>query len=260
MDNSTQSFNELAKYYDNDFTNTELGKLLRSRTHDLMVNLFPAGSSVLEINCGTGEDAAFLARQGVQVLATDGSAEMINCSRDKITRLGLSDKVTLKHCRFEELDSILEEGQIFDGILSNFGGINCAEELGILSKNISQRVRQGGYIFLCIMGRWTLWEWLYLGYKRKFTRIRERICGECNWRGYTIRYFSPREALEYFEPYCKLAKISGLGLLLPPTYAGSVVIRYPKFFHFLNFIEKHIESIPGVAQFSDHFILILKRT
>ena len=203
---------------------------MHSRTHEQMTLIFQPGSSVLEINCGTGEDAAFLARHGVQVIATDESAEMIKCSQYKITYLGLTDKVTLRQCRFEELDSILDPGQTFHGIVSNFGGLNCVEDIESLSTKLAHRVKPNGHIFLCIMGRWSPWEWLYLGCKGKFTRIWERMRGKTEWRGQTIRYFTPGQIIKSFTPYCEVSKVSGLGFLLPPTYAGPIVSRYPALF------------------------------
>ena len=263
MKNSTlsagQPFDALARTYDSDFTDTEIGKLLRGRTHEQMAGLFPAGSELLEINCGTGEDAVFLAKLGAHVIATDESAEMISCARDKISRAGLSDKVELKHCRFEELDSVLDKERVFDGIVSNFGGINCSEDIVTLSVTLTQRVRSGGHIFLCIMGRWTPWEWFYLGWQGKFRRIWQRIKGITVWRGGTIRYYSPGRIIQCFAAYCDVSTVSGMGFLLPPTYAGTFVSRNPSLFRWLNSLEKKFESIIGIPHISDHFVLILTK-
>jgi len=257
--NASHPFDELAKTYDKVFTNTEIGELLRSRTHEQMTLIFKPGSSVLEINCGTGEDAAFLAQHGVQVIATDESVEMIKYSQRKINRLGLTDKVILRQCYFEELDSILGPEQTFHGIVSNFGGLNCVEDIESLSMKLAHRVKPDGYIFLCIMGRWSPWEWFYLGCKGKFRRILERIRGETEWRGQTIRYFTPGQIIKCFAPYCEVSKVSGLGYLLPPTYIGSFVSMHPTLFRWLNSLERKFESVPGIPYLSDHFMLILTR-
>ena len=42
-----------------------------------LLNIFPQGSTLLEIGCGSGADAACLLRNGRQILATDASAEML---------------------------------------------------------------------------------------------------------------------------------------------------------------------------------------
>ena len=256
---SAQPFDALARTYDSDFTDTEIGKLLRGRTHEQMARIFTAGSELLEINCGTGEDAVFLAKLGAHIMATDESPEMINCARDKLSRVGLSDKVELKHCRFEELDSVLDKERIFDGIVSNFGGLNCAVDIGSVAKLLSERVKSGGHIFLCIMGRWTPWEWFYLGCRGKFRRIWQRIKGITVWRGRTIRYYSPGQIIQCFAPYCDISTVRGMGFLLPPTYAGTIVSRNPSLFRWLNSLEMKFESIIGIPHISDHFVLILTK-
>ena len=45
--------------------------------HALLLNIFSPKSYLLEIGCGSGRDAAFMYRNGYDVLAIDGSREMI---------------------------------------------------------------------------------------------------------------------------------------------------------------------------------------
>ena len=47
-----------------------------------MDELFHAGERILDIGCGTGEDAAHFAARGVQVHATDASPAMVQVARD----------------------------------------------------------------------------------------------------------------------------------------------------------------------------------
>ena len=54
------------------FTESRLGELLRQAVWRRLDDVFRPGDRVLELDCGTGEDAVHLARRGVRVLATDG--------------------------------------------------------------------------------------------------------------------------------------------------------------------------------------------
>ena len=45
--------------------------------HSLLLNTFPSKSYLLEIGCGSGRDASFMYRNGYDILALDGSGEMI---------------------------------------------------------------------------------------------------------------------------------------------------------------------------------------
>ena len=77
------AFDLLAPSYDEDFTRSPIARWLRDQTHARLDALFHAGDTVLELGCGTGEDALYLARRGVRVLATDASEEMLAAARAK---------------------------------------------------------------------------------------------------------------------------------------------------------------------------------
>src|SRR5262249_44012428 len=67
---------------------------------------FGAGDSILELNCGTGEDALHLARRGARVLATDISATMVQVAREKIALLGMGDLVEVRQMAIEEMPNL----------------------------------------------------------------------------------------------------------------------------------------------------------
>ncbi|HKI75241.1 MAG TPA: hypothetical protein VJ998_11370, partial [Pseudomonadales bacterium] len=60
-------FDALAPSYDTTFSGTKLGILLRQNVWRHMAPLLKGARRVADIGCGTGVDAAWLARLGVQV-------------------------------------------------------------------------------------------------------------------------------------------------------------------------------------------------
>ncbi|MCK9303791.1 MAG: methyltransferase domain-containing protein [Bacteroidales bacterium] len=63
--------------------------------HRLLLWYLPPSARILEIGCGTGRDAAFLADNGFDVVATDASAEMMaHCRRLPAPGLDIGDYVT----------------------------------------------------------------------------------------------------------------------------------------------------------------------
>ena len=70
------AFDHTAKSYDDAFTHTAIGKLQREMVWSYLEATFKDKfpSNVLELNCGTGEDAVFFARHGSKVLSTDVSS------------------------------------------------------------------------------------------------------------------------------------------------------------------------------------------
>ena len=70
---SAAAFDDLAREYDAEFTTTALGSVLRAMVWKRYEHCFAGREHLLEIGCGTGEDAVHLARRGYRVLATDAS-------------------------------------------------------------------------------------------------------------------------------------------------------------------------------------------
>ena len=90
--------------------------------HTLLLKTFPSKSYLLEIGCGSGRDAGFMYRKGYDVLAIDGSREMI---------------AEAKRCH-PELAGSLEVVKIPDELdfePSSFDGVYCIATLMHLDKN-----------------------------------------------------------------------------------------------------------------------------
>jgi len=79
------AFDDLAKDYDVGFTESAIGKMQRNRVWHFLGHriLSSEKSKILEVNCGTGVDAIWLADKGHEVLATDISPEMIERASSK---------------------------------------------------------------------------------------------------------------------------------------------------------------------------------
>src|SRR6266849_7578758 len=89
-------FDALAEGYDAGFSQGTLGTLLRQAVWRRLDACFAPGAAVLELNCGTAEDALHLARRGVRVLATDVSSGMLERARAKLAASGLAGAIELR--------------------------------------------------------------------------------------------------------------------------------------------------------------------
>ena len=261
------SFDAVAASYDATFTDTALGRVLRDAVWERLAASFSRGQRILEFACGTGEDAVQLARRGVAVLATDASAEMVEVARRKAQMAAVEDLVRVEHMSMERLyggrnvlDRQFAEGGLFDGALSNFGGLNCIGDLPAFAHGLAASLRSGAAAVLCVMGPCVPWEWAWflarLQPRAAFRRMRR---GGCEWRGLRIAYPTPGAVRKAFGPCFRQTRLSALGALLPPTYAGAWGERHPRTLARLNAMERAIDTTPPLPWLSDHYLLELER-
>ena len=86
--------------------------------------------NILELNCGTGEDAIWFAKKGHKVWATDVSEKMIEEVKNKAFQESLSNEI---YSQVIDIQLVTEnfKTQKFDLVFSNFGGFNCLNEVEI---------------------------------------------------------------------------------------------------------------------------------
>ena len=75
------AFDQHAAAYDRVWTNAPAGRLQRDAVwRNLKPYLLPHGN-ILDLGCGTGEDAVWLMAAGLQVTAIDASPQMVTAAR-----------------------------------------------------------------------------------------------------------------------------------------------------------------------------------
>jgi len=155
-----KNFDSIAPVYDATFTNNVSARLQRSRVWERMVESFPSKSHILEMACGTGEDALYLASLGYQVEAFDASQGMVQEARKRAVddpRLNQSlGQARFNTLSFEEMESLA--GLSFAGGFTNFGGLNCVADLGQAFSGFAEALSPGAPLLICMIGRFCLWE------------------------------------------------------------------------------------------------------
>ena len=137
---SGAAFDQLASRYDAMWTDSPRGRAQRDAIWREIDALFERGDRVLDLGCGTGEDAAHLESKGVHVHAIDASREMVRMAQARGVRAELF--------RIEDLAQLDEP---FDGAISNFGALNCVENLEAAGLQLARLIRPGGWLAISIM-------------------------------------------------------------------------------------------------------------
>ncbi|MBP6827283.1 MAG: class I SAM-dependent methyltransferase [Saprospiraceae bacterium] len=247
--------------------------------------------TALELNCGTGEDAVWLARQGWQVLATDVSPEMVAAARQKAINAGVEDLVRAEVCAMENIGRInptpdpspngrgdatsnvafgamsplpLGEGSGVGLILSDFGGLNCmpSESLKKLSLDLQGLISKNGCFIAVVMSRFCWWEIFYFLLKgqprnafRRFGKKPLTAPLDANTAVQTW-YYSPAEFRRHF-PGWQATGIRPVGFWLPPSYLNPFFEKHPRFLRALNYLETHFTPA-WLSPMADHFFICLK--
>jgi SAM-dependent methyltransferase len=255
---SSSAFDELAADYDRSFTRSACGMALRAMVWERLPMVFGTRYRILEIGCGTGEDAVHLARAGHHVVATDASEEMIRIARLKAISAGCADRIDFHAMPIEALHTLPRE-QRFDGVFSNFGAINCVADVGRLARSLATRLARGAPLLFVVMGRYVPWEWAWYlaqGDRRRAFRRLDRA--GARWRGLTIHYPTPSELADVLAPMFITRRRSALGFALPPSYAASWLDSRPRILSALTRIERILQNV--TAGLADHYVLEATRT
>jgi len=240
---------------------------MRRENLELLRSLFPPGSRLLEIGCGTGEEAVALALAGYTVLATDISPSMAAMTRARGVQAGVETRVQAVALP-AGLIGALRPSQPFDGAYASFGALNCEPALSAVGAALGQLIRPQGMFITSIMGRVCLfeivWYLLHLHPRRAFRRFRAGwqpapIAGQ-DGRQVDIptRYLTIRQLTAAF-PAFRLERIIALPLFLPPPYAASLLERYPHFFRRIEWAERRLREKPPWRALGDHTVLVLRR-
>lgn len=251
-----RAFDDLAPGYDATFSDSALGRTLRSLVWSRLEDVFRPPQHILELGCGTGVDALALARRGVEVVAIDASQGMVQVARQKAAP---GDRVAF-HCLPMESLAANFAGQTFDGVLSNFGAINCVRDLDTLVSDVAQRLRPGARLVWVVMGRHVPWEWAWFLLHGQWSKAWRRLTpGGVSWRGLNIHYPTPGELKVRLQPYFRIERIAPLGVALPPSYAGEWLARHPGLLKVLTALEHRSQRWSALAGLADHYIVEASR-
>jgi ubiquinone/menaquinone biosynthesis C-methylase UbiE len=257
-------FDAVADSYDQTFAESLVGRAQREVVWAALDRLFRPRQRILEINCGTGVDAVRLASRGVSVVACDVAPRMIEVARRRALAARPEASVEFRVLATEEIGRIRAEAP-FDGVLSNFAGLNCVRNWRAVARDLARLIRPQGVAVFCVFGRFCLWEvcwYLCHGRLRKaFRRVRAggsvaQIGGNREVRVY---YPSAEALRRSFAPDFRLVEWRGVGVSVPPSYVEPLARRFPTILKNLAALDQRFSGVPIVRFLGDHILVVLKR-
>jgi len=189
---------------------------------------------------------------------------MIQVARERLSLLRGSSRVDFRVLATEEIAVLAEEGP-FDGVFSNFGGLNCVPDLSGVALDLAKLLTSRARALLCMAGPRVAWEIIwYLGkgnprkalrrFKRGGTvgRLAEGVTVE-------VRYPSVGAMARLFAPEFRLLRIKGIGVTVPPSYLEPLAQRFPRVLKTLVGADRLLSRVPVFRALADHILLEFQR-
>ena len=256
------AFDRLAADYDSIFSSSVIGKSQREIVWRRLLSVFPAGSHILELNCGTGLDALFMARAGMRVTACDASPRMIEHAHQRTAGEHLKVNLEFVTLATEEMHRLPETSR-FDGLFSNFGGLNCVQDLSSVAREAARRLKPGAPLLLCFLTRFCLWETFYFLLRGSPRKALRRYWGSSvahiDELSFPVYYPSLSRLRRIFEPEFRLVSTAGIGITVAPSYVERWIASRPRLFRCMEAVDELVREWPGLRIWGDHMLLRFER-
>ena len=258
----TASFDNAALAYDGTFTNSAIGRLQRQQVYFLLEKILGKTpiTSILEINCGTGEDAIWLSKHGISVTATDISENMIAAAKKKLG----AETIAFCVADINRLAADFPEAK-FDMIFSNFGGLNCLTptEFSNFFQNSAALLSKKAKSVLVIMPKNTIWEQLYFlgkaNFKNVFRRKKTNVLATVDGEKVPTYYYNPNDTIIAASSYYNVVSVKPIGFFVPPSYLEPLLKNKPLLASLLGKLDTAAGNFSFLSKYADHYLIILEK-
>jgi ubiquinone/menaquinone biosynthesis C-methylase UbiE len=259
------AYNHYADRYDALLEENRINRYMRVRMTESLVRTFPSGARLIELGCGTGDEALVLGARGCSIRAIDPSPEMIAIAREKALTRGQLNRVSFQVGYARDLGALLKEEPqgSFDGAYASFA-LSYEEDLMPVRTALSRLVRPGGFWVLAIMNRMCGVELIAAFLSAHPGMAGRRLRPSTTHKVGAVRtsVFSrtPLEVVKAFAPEFEPIDMQALPAVLPPAYANRVVINGVQLLDLLENIDTRIRTFPVVRSLGDHTVVRFRRT
>ncbi len=251
------AFNNMAEDYDDYFTRSLIGRAQRNAVWSILLRTFHHSDHILELNCGTGEDALFLSRNGISVVACDASDQMIQVAHQRQRCEAPNASIQFNLLPTELLHDLHPAS--FDGAFSNFSGLNCVADLKQTAQDLATLIKPGSPLLICMSTRFCISEMLWYVLRGNPRKAFRRCSGHTTAKvgEFTIDVYYPtlRKLQQLFAPHFVMRSCTGIGVAVPPSYVESTIRRYPRLLGLLQSFDKTISTLPWFRVVGDHMLI-----
>lgn len=252
-------FTSATEHYDEKISKNFINLLIRDIEVSVLSKYVKGEHRVLEIGCGTGQEALRLLRSSkVCIDCIDISNGMLKFATDKIKRAGIADRFNAIRLDAADLSGLRQK---YDLIYSFNGALNTEPRIGQFSMKLLDVLKEGGYFIFSVRNRYCVSDFIYSTFRGKGNRIKLRL------RGYVdvpvgdatvySRYYSYNEINSMFRDSMELIEVVGLGNIIFP-YIGEFFADY-KLNSFISNVEMLTSRIFPLNLLGDEILYVYRR-
>lgn len=231
---------------------------LRGLSVRRLLATFVRGQRILELGCGTGEEAIELAGGGIEVVAIDPSDIMLHIARASAEAKGLGGRISFLRAAARDLPALGDAIRApFDGAFASFS-LAYEPDLRTVSVALHRLLKPGAVFLASVPSKICLLEFLLalatvhpaLSGRRLGPWYRHRVGSG----SVPVRAYTPRSLAEGLSPHFVLRHWEGLAVVVPPPYMN-------RWFARLDGVASSVEEVDGrlrahrpFRSIGDHFL------
>jgi SAM-dependent methyltransferase len=260
---AASAFDAVATAFDSRFGAWSSVASQRRAVRAALLQRFPPGGRLLEVGGGTGEDAAFLAERGFDVLLTDPSPTMVKLAQEKLVSRGASAEIIAGEQMEAFAERYLSEGRpSFDGAFSNFAPLNCVIDLEPVARGLASLLKPGAAAMLVLFGTCCPGEMVVETLRGRpgqvFRRCKRGVASaRIAKHEFQVIYHRRSEVERAFASWFVFERRIGIGVAVPPSAAEPWISAHPRLLTAMERLDRVIAS--PLALLGDHVLYQFRR-
>jgi ubiquinone/menaquinone biosynthesis C-methylase UbiE len=224
MESVSGAFDSAAEEYDFTISNNYINSWIRKASIAEIVMRSRPSDNLLEIGCGTGEEAIKISKYVNRVVATDVSEQMLKLLELKLRAKRLGSKVVPVLLRASDVGMMSDftGGRGFDIVYSLNGALNCEPAIGRFVYGLDDVLKEGGYFICSVRNTLCASEFVThlaaMQLRKTSPRKHQPQMVSVGGRDIPAYYYPPSIFEHFFEGRLKLVRRLALPAVMPPAY------------------------------------------
>lgn len=263
------AFDDAAPRWDRMIQDSTLLRQIRAENLERLEQVFPPGAWVLDIGCGTGEEALHLASRGCKVWGIDVSPQMIAIAQQKALTRGLSEQARFQVLPAGQVGRLLDEipAERLTGAWSSLGAINLEPDLTGVREGLGRLLKPSGRLVLQAFNVRSSFEKLF-GISHFKPALSSRRSGKAAGlelvsgplaEAASTHFWAPQALADAFKPHFSVDKALACHPFGPSLHFHARYDRHGALYTQLQRLSSPLVSSPSVVQGSDLYVLMMMR-